>query len=92
MIRLLENAPSGDAVTAYDRHHLALYAALLNAEDASAGWRETATELMRLDPDADGTEACWRSHLDRARWIVGVGLGAALTAFGESVSENKCRR
>lgn len=26
--------------------------------------------------------SCWRLHLDRARWIVGEGLGQAIEAFG----------
>lgn len=76
-------APEGDAVRDYDRRHLALYAALLEAEDAGGDWREAATSMMRLDVADSDAEACWRSHLERARWIVGDGLGAALAAFND---------
>ncbi len=77
---LLIEAPSGQA-DAYDREHLALYAALLQADDAGRNWREAASSLMHLDPTDKDAEACWRSHLERARWIVGEGLEAALVAF-----------
>ena len=69
-------------VVEYDRRHLALYASLLDAADAGVDWRISATELMRLDLTDCSAEACWRSHLERARWIVGEGLGSALVAFG----------
>lgn len=74
-------APTGSGVVDYDRRHLALYAALLEADDAGGEWQDAASALMRLDVTDRGAEACWRSHLDRARWIVGDGLGNALAAF-----------
>lgn len=74
-------APSGD-VTPYDRHHLALYAALLDAETMGTEWRDAARTLMLLNPEGKDTQRCWKSHLDRARWIVGEGLAQACTAFG----------
>ncbi len=75
-------ALSGDKVNDYDRHHLSLYAALLDAADAGRDWRHAASTLMGLDVADPDAEACWRAHLERARWIVGDGLGAALEAFG----------
>lgn len=80
--RLRTLAPDDDIATAYDRQHLSLYAALLDAEDAGRDWQEAAITLMSLDVTVVGAEACWRSHLERARWIVGEGLAAALGAFG----------
>ena len=80
-------APSGDAAVDYDRRHLALYAALLEADDAGGDWRDAATSLMQLDVTESDAEACWRSHLERARWIVGDGLGSALVAFTARRSE-----
>src|SRR3546814_11108227 len=74
-------APTGDTVVDYDRTHLALYAALLDAADAGRCWRDAATALMGIDIADPRAAACWRSHLDRARWIVGDGLGPALIAF-----------
>lgn len=80
-------APSGNQVVEYDRRNLALYAALLEADDADHDWRDAATSLMRIDPNSEGAEACWRSHLDRAKWIVGEGLGTALVAFNRRVTQ-----
>ena len=77
------HAPVGDEVVAYDRRNLALYAALLDSDEAGADWREVAATLMQLDPHDDNSERCWRSHLERARWIVGKGLAAAVLSFEE---------
>jgi hypothetical protein len=82
MAAVQRKAPSGDAVSEYDRRHLALYAALLDAHDAGNAWHETARGVMGVDPSVDWAADCWRSHLERARWIVGEGLGSALVAFG----------
>lgn len=76
-------APTGGA-TVYDQQHLSLYAALLDAEKVGLSWMEAATNLMGLDPDQVEVEQCWRSHLDRAHWITGVGLASALEAFGQA--------
>jgi hypothetical protein len=81
MSQLLDVAPSGDSVTEYDRYSLSLYAALLDADEEGAHWREVAAHLMQIDPERSGAECCWRSHLERARWIVGEGLPLALASF-----------
>jgi hypothetical protein len=75
-------APAEEAVTAYDQRQLALYAAILDADASGLDWKEAASTLMGLDTRQAGAEACWRSHLERARWIVGEGLASALEAFG----------
>lgn len=82
-IPLERSAPSGTA-TEYDRAHLALYAALLDADAAGVDWEEAAATLMQLDPKSPGSEPCWQSHLDRARWITGAGLADAVETFGHS--------
>ncbi len=74
-------APSGDVAVDYDRRHLALYAALLDADDAGSNWKDAASSLMLLDVTKSDAEAYWRSHLERARWIVGEGLESAVIAF-----------
>jgi len=74
-------APAGTAIGDYDRSHLALYAALIDAADAGRSWRDVAVDLMRLDPADPATKACWQSHLERARWIIGAGLAEAIAAF-----------
>jgi hypothetical protein len=81
MIALERIAPAGTAVGDYDRSHLALYAALIDAADAGRPWREVTLELMYLDPADPGTETCWRTHLERARWIIGAGMAEAIVAF-----------
>lgn len=89
MLHLFPIAPSND-VTRYDRDHLALYAALLDAERAGLPWQDAANRLMGLDPCKAESEACWRSHLERAHWIVGDGLATALVALGQrKLPENR---
>lgn len=83
MVAVERQAPEGDTVIDYDRRHLALYAALLEADDAGRAWQDAAASLMQIDVTECDAEACWRSHIDRARWIVGDGLGTALVAFNE---------
>ena len=75
-------APTGETVVDYDQRNLALYAALLEAHDASVDWRTAAADVMGLDPDEPAAEQCWRSHLARAQWIVGKGMASALATFG----------
>ncbi|API60851.1 hypothetical protein BSL82_17495 [Tardibacter chloracetimidivorans] len=89
MIAVERRAPEGDVVVDYDRRHLTLYAALLAAADAGRAWQDAATSLMRLDVTERDAEACWRSHLERARWIVGDGLGIAIDAFNARRPEIK---
>ena len=78
-------APSGQ-VTIYDQQNLPVYAELLDAEAAGMDWGEGARLILGLDDAVDSETArkCWESHLARARWIVGEGLGSALQAFGRN--------
>jgi hypothetical protein len=76
-------APAVETILDYDRRSLALYACVLEANDAGVDWRSAATTLMGLDVTVATAEACWRSHLDRAQWIIGEGLATAIEAFGE---------
>ena len=78
-------APSGQ-VTDYDRQTLPVYAELLDADAAGVDWVEGARSILGLDASADRMTArrCWESHLARARWIVGEGLGSALETFGRN--------
>lgn len=87
MAGIEKQAPDGTEVVDYDRWNLALYAALLDADDAGGDWREAAASLMKLDVTHEDAEACWRSHLERARWIVGEGLATALIAFNSRVAQ-----
>lgn len=78
---IAQRAPTGDQVVDYDRRNLSLYAALLDADDAGRSWQEAASSLMQLEVACDDAQACWQSHIDRARWIIGDGMEAAVSAF-----------
>lgn len=80
----LDPTPPNGAPTEYDCVHLALYAALLDADAAGITWQEAASTLMKLDPEHVESERCWRSHLERGRWIVGSGLADAVQSFGRA--------
>lgn len=89
----LENiAPEGPA-TPYDRRQLLIYAELIDAADAGVDWREGAEPILGLDPlsDPEMVRRCWESHLARARWIVGDGLGDAIAAFGSPALRSELR-
>ena len=73
-------APVGTVATDYDIQLLATYAALLDADRAGLTWQAAAERHLGLDPEDGGSQPCWASHLDRARWSVGDGLGAMIEA------------
>lgn len=82
MVEIEKFAPSGLLVDDRDQRNLALYAALLDADDAGLDWRDVAVSILKLDITSNDAEACWRSYLERARWIVGDGLAQAIVALG----------
>ncbi len=75
-------APTSETALDYDCEHLALYAALLDADDTGQDWQDAAATLLQIDPADPYAEDCWRSHVERARWIIGEGLAVAVMAFG----------
>ena len=66
-----DEAPTGDAITAYDERHYVTYLRLLDAKAEGADWKEVAQIVLHRDPVADElrTRRCWRSHLERAQWL-----------------------
>ena len=68
---LRERAPQGDALTDYDRDHIALYLRLLDADAQGADWQEVARLVLGVDPSADRgrAELMHATHLARARWL-----------------------
>ncbi|MCO5089903.1 DUF2285 domain-containing protein [Bosea sp. (in: a-proteobacteria)] len=67
----LDEPPSGNTLTPYDREHMKLYLRLLDAERDGADWREAVHVLFGLDPGCD-PQRCRRihdSHLARAHWM-----------------------
>lgn len=66
-----DEAPNGDAITAYDEQHFVTYLRLLDAKAEGADWQEVARIVLHRDPAADEqrTYLCWQSHLKRAQWL-----------------------
>ena len=71
-----DQPPAGAALTAYDEAHLKLYVRLLDADAASADWREVVEVLFGLDAKAEPERAqrIYTSHLDRAKWMTKSGF------------------
>jgi hypothetical protein len=64
-------ARGGDELTVYDEEHTVTYCQMLDAEKASADWREVARIVLHIDPEAeaDRTSQAFDTHLARAKWI-----------------------
>jgi type VI secretion system activator RovC-like protein len=72
---IVDEAPDGPTITAYDRQHLATYLRVLDAHADGASWIEVSRTVLKLDPvrDPEGARRTWASHLMRARWMVAQG-------------------
>jgi len=70
-IELADQAPSEDALTAYDEAHFRLYMNLLNAQASNVPFAAICKEFLSVDADAEPERARRRleSHLSRARWF-----------------------
>jgi hypothetical protein len=81
-MRFAKRAPAGN-VGEYDRRNLGIYAELVDASDHDVDWRRAAVDILELTlDDEDEALACWRSHLERARWITSEGLAEAILVLG----------
>jgi len=67
----VDDAPTGSALTEYDRQHLTLYLRLLDAEADGADWQEAVRILFGINPEQESERArrVYASHLARARWM-----------------------
>src|SRR5262245_57739537 len=67
--------PNSRAVTAYDRAHFVTYLKLLDADAMGVDWKETARDVLLLDPNADTATArrAYDAHLSPARWMTQAG-------------------
>lgn len=72
---VLDEAPTEDGLTDYDRQHLATYLMLLDAVDAGTRPDQIIRDVLQLDPVHDRERAlrAFESHLARARWMARVG-------------------
>lgn len=63
----LDEPPSGETLTSYDRAHMKLYMRLLDAERDGADWREAVHVLFGVDPER--YRSIHDAHLARAHWM-----------------------
>jgi hypothetical protein len=70
-IELVDQAPSEDALTAYDEAHFRLYMNLLNAEASNVPHSTICRKFLEIDAEKESERARQRleSHLIRARWF-----------------------
>jgi hypothetical protein len=68
---VFDEAPTGEALTDYDRLHLVTYLRLLDAAADGADPDEVARIVLRIDPAEEPERArrAYDSHLARARWM-----------------------
>jgi hypothetical protein len=73
---LREAAPTGGAVTDYDRAHLQFYIRLLDARSAGMSSDDMCRFVLEIDPTQypDGSRKLLESHLERAEWMSSVGF------------------
>jgi hypothetical protein len=78
---ILDQAPTGDKLTDYDRLHLITYIRLLDADTDGIPWEEASRLILHIDPDTDPKRAkcAHHSHLARAQWMTRVGYRHILT-------------
>jgi hypothetical protein len=68
---LAGEAPTADALTAYDEAHFAVYLSLLHASADGASETEMCRDILGIDAGAEPERAktMLQSHLDRAHWL-----------------------
>jgi len=74
-LTFLDDPPSDDNVTDYDRQHVSLYLRLLDAEAQRANWREVVNVVFGIDPTSHHARArhVYDCHLARARFLAASG-------------------
>ena len=78
---ILDQAPTADKLTDYDRIHLITYIRLLDADADGISWEEVSRSILHIDPATEPERArrAHRSHLARAQWMTRVGYHHILT-------------
>ena len=73
--QIIDVAPNGRVLTAYDEEHMITYMRVLDADQQEADWRDVSRIVLRIDPDhdADLARLAFESHLSRARWMTEQG-------------------
>jgi hypothetical protein len=67
----LDQPPTGDSLTEYDREHVKLYMRLLDADSQNADWQEVVAVLFGIDPKSEPelAQTVFETHLARAKWM-----------------------
>jgi Uncharacterized conserved protein (DUF2285) len=80
-----DEAPTADALTAYDYEHLITYLRLLDAETDGADWTEVARIVLHIEPTSEPARArrAWESHLARSKWMTEHGYKLLLRGNGD---------
>ncbi len=75
-LAILDEAPSCDELTDYDRDHFVIYVRLLDASAAGACDDEICRIVLGIDPskESDRAKRVLASHLRRARWMTEHGF------------------
>ena len=70
-LSFVDDPPSSDSVTDYDRQQAGLYLRLLDAEAQRANWRDVVKIVFGIDPSSDFARArrVYDGHLARAHLI-----------------------
>jgi hypothetical protein len=74
-IGLRPAAPTGNAITDYDRAHFHHYVRLLDGNSAGLDDDELCRSILDMDPapDRNAARRILKSHLERARWVSQTG-------------------
>lgn len=74
-LNFLDEPPSSQSLTTYDREHMTLYLRLLDSARDGADWQEAVQILFGLDPKRDPARCrhIHETHLARARWMTEKG-------------------
>lgn len=67
----LDEPPTDDRITDYDRAHFKTYLRLLDADAEGADWKEAVEIIFGIDPNRNRDHALHvhSTHLARARWM-----------------------
>lgn len=78
---ILDQAPTANQLTDYDRLHLITYIRLLDADADGIPWEEASRSILHIDPETELERArrAHQSHLARAQWMTRVGYRHILT-------------
>ena len=78
---ILDQAPTDDKLTDYDRLHLITYIRLLDADADGIPWEEASHSILHINPETEPERArrAHRTHLARAQWMTRVGYRHILT-------------